>query len=53
MIEAKELIPSVEDYLDSLVYSRHVDEQELFALVLKMCVRRLNRLRALDPMRNR
>ena len=53
MIQAKELMPSVEDYLDSLVYSRHVEEQELLALVQKMCVRRLNRLQGLDPQRNK
>ena len=62
----KELLPYIQDYLESLVNTRHVDEQELFGAVASMCQlrahrlaaldmaqRKVTRLRALDPDRNR
>ena len=49
----KELLPFIQDYLESLVNTRHLDEQELFAAVATMCQMRANRLAALDPDRNR
>ena len=49
----KELLPYIQDYLESLVNTRHVDEQELFGAVATMCQMRANRLAALDPDRNR
>ena len=49
----KELLPYIQDYLESLVNTRHVDEEELFAAVASMCQLRVNRLVALDPDRNR
>ena len=49
----KELLPFIQDYLESLVNTRHVDEQELFGAVASMCAMRANRLAALDPDRNK
>ncbi len=49
----KEMLPSVENFIDALVYSHHMDEQEMFDLVWFMAEQRVNRLRALDPQRNR
>ncbi len=48
-----EMLPSVENFIDALVYSHHLDEQEMFDLVWYMAEQRVNRLRALDPARNR
>ena len=52
-VTIKELLPHIENYLIALVNTRHLDEQELFAAVASMCQRRVNRLAALDPNRNR
>lgn len=49
----KELLPYIQDYLESLVNTRHVDEQEFFGALASMCQLRANRLAALDPARNR
>ena len=52
-VTIKELLPHIETYLIALVNTRYVNEQELFAAVAEMCQRRVNRLTALDPQRNR
>ena len=49
----KKLLPFIMDYLESLVNTRHLDEQELMGAVASMCQLRANRLAALDPDRNR
>ena len=49
----KEMLPSIENFIDALVYSHYMDEQEMFDLVWHMAEQRVNRLRALDPKRNR
>ena len=41
------------DYIESLVNTRHVDEQELMGAVASMCQLRASRLAALDRDRNR
>ena len=52
MMTSKELIPSIDNFLEALVYSYHVDKQELYAAVAELTAREVNRLRALDPARN-
>ena len=49
----KEMLPSIENFIDALVYSHYMDEQKMFDLVWHMAEQRVNRLRALDPNRNR
>ena len=53
MVTIEELLPHIETYLEALINTRYVNEQELFAAVASMSQRRVNRLRALDPDRNR
>ena len=53
MIEIKDLMLSVENFINALSYTYHVDEQELFRAVADLCTRHANRLDALDPARNR
>jgi hypothetical protein len=53
MIQTKDVIPSVENFLDALINTRHLDEQELYRFVARMCNARANRLAGLDPDRNR
>ena len=48
----KEYLVSIENFIDALVYSHYLDEQEMFDLVSRMAEQRVNRLRALDPQRN-
>lgn len=49
----KEYLQSVENFIQALVYSRHLDEQEMYDLVWHMAEQRVNRLRALDQERNK
>ena len=49
----KELLPAIDNFLISLVNTRHINEQELYEAVAKMCNARANRLAGLDPDRNR
>ena len=48
----KQMISSIENFIDALIYSRHLDEQKMYDLVLHMTKQRVNRLRAIDPLRN-
>lgn len=49
----KQMLSSIENFIDALIYSRHLDEQEMYDLVWDMSERKVNRLRALDPSRNK
>ena len=49
----KEYLVSIENFIDALVYSHYLDEQKMFDLVCRMAKQRVNRLRSLDPQRNR
>ena len=49
----QEILPHIETYIEALINTRFLDEQEMFDLVWAMAERRVNRLRALDPSRNR
>jgi hypothetical protein len=53
MIEAKELVENVDNYMKALCYSYHCDQQGLFAAVAEHTQRYANRLAGLDPDRNR
>ena len=53
MVKTKELLECVENFLNALSYTYHVDKRELFELAGAMCTSEANRLRALDPERNR
>ena len=53
METTKELHPAFDNYLIALINTRYVNEQELFETVASMCQRRVNRMRALDPARNK
>ena len=49
----KQILPSIENFIDSLINTRYLDEQEMYDLVWEMARRRVKRARALDPARNR
>ena len=49
----KEMLSSIENFIDACINSTYLDEQEMYDLVWHMAEQRVNRLRALDPMRNR
>ena len=53
MIKTNDLLESIENFLNALSYSYHVDERELLELTGQMCRARVNRIDALDPDRNR
>ena len=49
----KQMISSIENFIDALINTRYLDEQEMYDLVWYMAEQKVNRLRALDPQRNR
>ena len=49
----KQMLPSIENFIDALINTRYLDEQEMYDMVWRMAEQRVNRLRALDPSRNR
>ena len=49
----KQMLPSIENFIDSLINTRFLNEQEMYDMVQRMAEQRVNRLRALDPLRNR
>ena len=49
----KQMISSIENFIDALINTRYLDEQEMYDLVWQMAEQKVNRLRALDPQRNR
>jgi len=49
----KEMLSSIENFIDACINSRYLDEQEMYDLVWHMAEQKVNRLRALDPARNR
>ena len=49
----REMLSSIENFIDSLINTRFLDEQEMYDMVWHMAEQRVNRLRALDPQRNR
>ena len=53
MMKSKDLIPSIENFIDAVIATRYVDEEELWDYVRAFAETKVNRLRALDPQRNR
>jgi len=49
----KQMISSIENFIDALINTRYLDEQEMYDLVWHMAEQKVNRLRALDPQRNK
>ena len=48
----KEMLSSIENFIDSLINTRYLDKQEMYDLVWHMAEQKVNRFRALDPARN-
>ena len=52
MLEAKDFIPSIENFIESLIYTRHLDELDMWARIALFAEQKANRLRSLDNSRN-
>ena len=52
MLKAKDLLPSIENFIDAVISSRHVNELELWEYVRAFAEMKVNRIRSLDPARN-
>ena len=52
-METKDLLPSIENFIDAVINTRYVNEEELWDYVRAFAETKVNRLRALDPDRNR
>ena len=48
-----EYLDAIENFIESLVNTRHLDPETLYRIAGSMCTARYNRLAALDPDRNR
>ena len=49
----REMLSSIDNFVSALINSRYLDEQEMWDLVWHHAETKGNRLRALDPQRNR
>ena len=49
----KDCLQSVDNFVSALINTRYLDEQEMWDLVWHHAQTKVNRLRALDPQRNR
>ena len=49
----KEYIPSIVNFVTAVINTRHLDEQEMWNLLSDYALAKVNRMRALDPQRNR
>ena len=49
----KQMLSSIENFIDALINTRYLDEQEMYDMVWHMAEQKVNRLRALDPQRNK
>ena len=49
----REMLSSIDNFVSALINSRYLDEQEMWDLVWHHAETKVNRLRALDPQRNR
>ena len=52
-MKTKDLLPSIENFIDAVINTRYVDELELWEYVRAFSEMKVNRLKALDPSRNR
>ena len=53
MLTAKDMIQSIENFVDALISSRHIDELDMWVCISNFAEMKANRLRSLDPLRNR
>jgi hypothetical protein len=53
MLKAKDVINSIENFVDALINTRYIDELELWEYLRAFSEMKVNRLKALDPSRNR
>jgi len=49
----KDCLQSIDNFVSALINTRYLDEQEMWDLVWHHAQTKVNRLRALDPQRNR
>jgi hypothetical protein len=49
----KQCLGSIDNFVTALINTRYLDEQEMWDLLWDHSQRKVNRLRALDPNRNR
>ena len=49
----KDCLQSVDNFVSALINTRYLDEQEMWDLIWHHAEAKVNRLRALDPLRNR
>ena len=49
----KQMVESIDNFVSALIYSYHLDEQEMWDHLWAHAEAKVNRLRALDPQRNR
>ena len=49
----KQMIDSIDNFVSACICSYHLDEQEMWDVIWDHAQRKVNRLRALDPDRNR
>ena len=49
----KEYLKSIDNFVTALINTRFLDEQEMWDQLVAYANRKLNRIRALDPDRNR
>jgi len=49
----KDCLQSVDNFVSALINTRYLDEQEMWDLIWHHAEVKVNRLRALDPLRNR
>ena len=53
MLKAKDMISSIENFVDALISTRHIDELDMWVAIHFFAEKKANRLRALDAQRNR
>ena len=49
----KEYLESIDNFVTAVINTRHLDEQEMWDLLWSYAEAKVNRMRALDPQRNR
>ena len=49
----KQMIESIDNFIEACIYSYHLDEQEMWDIIWDHSERKVKRLRASDPARNR
>ena len=49
----REMLLSIDNFVTALINTRYLDEQEMWDLLSDYALRKVNRMRALDPQRNR